>query len=160
MSLAQFNKAVTPISPVSICHNFFRPNYTQSFLLVTIVFQSSPIQKKISDPLTPSGLDLPTNSVVTFLSPISPPEIPSNPVSPDEPPALSLLPANQPPTINPDVAPSTSVGSQFSISSPEASQTENPQELPLFSSFLSHQPSSLNINLPLTRLFHCAALLQ
>ena len=30
---------------------FFRPNYTPSFPLVTIVFQSSPIQKKISNPL-------------------------------------------------------------------------------------------------------------
>ena len=75
-------------------------------------------------PLTPSGLDLPTNSVVSFLSPIpSPPKIPSNPASPDEPPALNLLPTSQPPTINPDVAPSTSIGSQFSISSPEASQS-------------------------------------
>ena len=75
-------------------------------------------------PLTPSGLDLPTNSVVTFLSSISSPKIPSNPASLDEPPSLTLLPTSQPPTINPDVAPSTSIGSQFSISSPEASQSE------------------------------------
>ena len=55
----------------------------------------------------------------------------------DEPSALSLLPTSQPPTINTGVAPSTSIGSQFSISSPEASQSENTQELPPFSSFLS-----------------------
>ena len=83
-------------------------------------------------------MDFPTNSVVTFLSQIhSPPKIPSNPASPDEPPPLSLLPTTQPPTVNPDVAPSTSIGSQFSNSSPEASQSENTQELPPFSSFLS-----------------------
>ena len=98
----------------------------------------------LSDPeedfrrLTPSGLDLSTNSVVTFLSPISsPPQTPSNPASRDEMPALSLLPISQPPTINPHVAPSASIGSQFSISSLEASQSENTQELPPFSSFLS-----------------------
>ena len=51
MSPAQFNQAVTPISPVQICFNFFWPNYTQSFLLVTNIFQSSPTQKKISDAL-------------------------------------------------------------------------------------------------------------
>ena len=84
-------------------------------------------------------MDLSTNSVFTFLSPISsPPIIPSNQASPDEPPALSLLPISQPPTINTDVAPSTSIGSQFSISSPEASQSEKTQELLPFSSFLSH----------------------
>ena len=89
-------------------------------------------------PLTPSGLELPTNSVVTFLSPISPPsKTPSNPALPDEPPSLTLLQTSQPPTISPDVAISTSIGSQFSISSPETSQSENPQELPPFSSFLS-----------------------
>ena len=89
-------------------------------------------------PLAPSGLELPTNSVVTFLSPISPlSKIPSNPASPDEPPFLTLLLTSLPPTLNPDVAPSTSICSQFSISSPEASQSENTQELPPFSSFLS-----------------------
>ena len=89
-------------------------------------------------PLAPSGLDLPTNSVVTFLSPISsPPNFPSNPASPDEPPALSLLPTSQLPTMNPDVALSTSIDSQLSISSAETSQSENTQELLPFSSFLS-----------------------
>ena len=85
------------------------------------------------------GLDLPTNSVVVFLSPISsPPKIPSDAASPDEPPTLSLLPTSQPPTINLDVAPSTSIGSQFSISSLEAIQSKKTQELPPFISFLSN----------------------
>ena len=83
-------------------------------------------------------MEPPANSVVTFLSPISPPsKIPSNPASPDEPPSLTLLQTSQPPTINPDVAPSTSTGSQFSLSSLQASQSENTQELPPFSFFLS-----------------------
>ena len=104
---------------------------------MTIVFQSSPIQKRISDPLRLQGWN-PQLTLVTFLSPISPPsKIPSNPASPDEPPSLTLLQTSQPPTINLDVAPSTSTGSQFSISSPEAGQSENAQELPPFSSFLS-----------------------
>ena len=89
-------------------------------------------------PLTPSSLDLPSNSVATFLSPISsPPKRPCNRASLDEPPALSSLPTTHPPTINPDIAPSTSIGSQFSISSPETSQSENTQEILPFSSFLS-----------------------
>ena len=51
MSPAQFNQAVTPISPVLNCFNSFpNPHYTESFLLVTIVFQSSLIQKKNSNP--------------------------------------------------------------------------------------------------------------
>ena len=98
----------------------------------------------LSDPeedfrhLTPSGLDLPTNSVVNFLFPISSPsKKPSNPASPNETPALPLPLTSQPPTINPDVAPSASIGSQFSISSPKASQSENTQEIPPFNSFLS-----------------------
>ena len=83
-------------------------------------------------------MDLPTDSVVTFLSPIrSPPKILSNPASPDEPPALSLPSTSQPPTINPDIAPSASVGPKFPPSSLEASQSENTHELPPFNSFLS-----------------------
>ena len=83
-------------------------------------------------------MEPPTHSVVTFLSPISPPsKKPSNPASLEEPPSLNLLQTSQPPTINPDVAPFTSTGSQFSISSPEANQTENTQELPPISSFLT-----------------------
>ena len=83
-------------------------------------------------------MELPITSDVTFLSPISPPsKIPSNPASPDEPPSLTLLQTSQPLLINPNVAPSTSTGSHFSISSPDASQSENTQDLPPFSSFLS-----------------------
>ena len=83
-------------------------------------------------------MELPTNSGVTFLSPISSPlRIPSNPASPDEPLSLTLLQTSQPPIIHQGVAPSTSTGSQFSISSPDASQSESTQELPPFSSFLS-----------------------
>ena len=42
MSPAQFKQAVTPFSPIRTCFNSFsRPHYDQSFLLVTIVFQSS-----------------------------------------------------------------------------------------------------------------------
>ena len=69
---------------------------------------------------------------------------PSNPASRDEAPSLTLLSTGQPPTIYPDVAPSASTGSQFSISSPEASQSENTQELPPFSSFLSDVPPLLS----------------
>ena len=80
-------------------------------------------------------MELPITSDITFLSP--PSKIPSNPASPDEPPSLTLLQTSQPLLINPNVAPSTSTGSHFSISSPEASQSETTQELPPFSSFLS-----------------------
>ena len=38
---------------------------------------------------------------------------------------------------NPDVAPSASIGSPFSVSSPKASQSENTRKLPPFSSFFS-----------------------
>ena len=83
-------------------------------------------------------MDLPINFGVTFLSPISSPlRIPSNPASPDEPPSLTLLQTSQPPIIHQDVAPSTSTGSQFSISPLEASQSESTQEVPPFTSFLS-----------------------
>ena len=51
MCPAPFNQAVTPIFPVYICLSFFRPNYTPSFPLVTIVFHSSPILRKTFDPL-------------------------------------------------------------------------------------------------------------
>ena len=76
----------------------------------------------------PSGLDPPINSVVTFLSVISsPPKIHSNPASPEETPAPALPSTSQPPTITPYVAPSASIRSQFSTSSPEASQSEKPK---------------------------------
>ena len=50
-------------------------------------------------------MDHPTTSVVTFLSPISPPaKIPYNPASPDETPASPLQPTNNPTTTVSDVA--------------------------------------------------------
>ena len=87
----------------------------------------------------PSGLDLPTTSVVTFLSPISPPaKIPSNPASPDETPASPLQPTNNPTTIVPDVASSSSTGLLFSISLPKTDQSKNTEKLPPFHSLLSN----------------------
>ena len=64
---------------------------------------------------------------------------------------LSLLPISQPPPIHPDVATPTSIGSQFSISSLEASQPEKTQELPPFTSFPSdvRPPLSQPIHLKL-----------
>ena len=83
-------------------------------------------------------MDLPTTSVVTFLSPISPPaKIPSNPASPDETPASPLQPTNNPTTIVPDVASSSSTGLQFSISLPITDQSKNTEKLPPFHSLLS-----------------------
>ena len=112
---------------------FFRPNYTPSFPLVTIVFQSSPIR-----PPTHSGLDRPTNSVVTFLSPISShSKKPSNPASPDETPASPLQTTNNPTTTVPDVASSSSTGLQFSISLPKTDQSKTTEKLPPFHSLLS-----------------------
>ena len=67
MSPAQLNQVVTPILPVQICPiSFPRLHYTQSFLLVTIVFQPFPTQKKTktSNPL----LFLVWNSPLTLSS--------------------------------------------------------------------------------------------
>ena len=83
-------------------------------------------------------MDLPTTSVVTFLSPISPPaKIPSNPASPDETPASPLQPTNNPTTTVSDVASPHSTGLQFSISLRENNQPKLTDGLPPFSSFLS-----------------------
>ena len=83
-------------------------------------------------------MDLPTNSGVTFLSPIySRPQITSNPASPDEQPSLTLVSTSPPATINPEFAPSALIGSQLPIPSPEVSQFEDTSELPSFSSLLS-----------------------
>ena len=66
MSPAQFNQAVTPISLVLNCPNsFFRPHYTQSFLLVTIVLQSFPTQKRTSNHLR----------LLVWTSPLNPPSL-------------------------------------------------------------------------------------
>ena len=83
-------------------------------------------------------MDLPINSVVTFLSPISSPsKIPSNPASPDETPASPLQSTSNPTTIIPGVTPSLSTGLQFSISFSETDQSKTSEELPSFNSLLS-----------------------
>ena len=83
-------------------------------------------------------MDLPTNSVVTFLSPISsPPKKPSNPASPDETPASFLQTTNNRTTTVPDAALSPSAGLQFQIPLPETDQSKTTEELPPFSSLLS-----------------------
>ena len=89
-------------------------------------------------PLTPPGLDLPTNSVVTFLSPISSPsKIPSNPASPDGTPTSPLPSIDNLANIIPEAASSPSAGLHFSFSLPEDDQFKTTEELPLFSSLLS-----------------------
>ena len=134
MSPAQINQAVTPISP--ICPNSFLGPITLTLSPCDDCLSVICEPEKDFRPLTHPGLDLPTKSAVTFLSPISTPsKIPSNPASPGEPPSLTLLSTSQPPTINLDVAPSTLIGSQFPISSLEVTQSKDFQELP-FNSLL------------------------
>ena len=83
-------------------------------------------------------MDLPTTSVVTFLSPISPPaKIPSNPASPDETPASPLQITNNPTTTVREVAPSSSTELQFSISLPRTDQSKTTEKLPRFHWLLS-----------------------
>ena len=83
-------------------------------------------------------MDLPTNLVVTFLSPISPPsKLPSNPASPDETPTSPLQSTSNPTTREPDLTSSLSTGLQFSNFLLENDQSENTQELPPFNFFLS-----------------------
>ena len=89
-------------------------------------------------PFTPSGLDIPTNPVVTFLSPVSSlSKIPSNPASPDDTPASSVQPTSNSTTTIPDGALSLSTGLQFSISFPEDDHPVTTQELPSLNSLLS-----------------------
>ena len=89
-------------------------------------------------PLTPSGSDLPINSVVIFLSPISSPsKLPSNPASPDETPASPLRSTNNPTNVIPTPASSPSTGLQFPISIPESDQSKITEALPPFGSLLS-----------------------
>ena len=83
-------------------------------------------------------MDRSTDSVVTFLSPISPPsKIPSNPASPDKTPASPLQTTNNPTTTVPDLASSSSIGLQLSISLPKIDQSESTEKLPPFHSLLS-----------------------
>ena len=89
-------------------------------------------------PFTFSRLDLPNNSVVTFLSPISSPsKIPSNPASPDETPASPLRSTHNPTNVISDAASSSSIGLQFSISLPKTDQSKTAAKLPPFHSLLS-----------------------
>ena len=90
------------------------------------------------EPPTPSGLDLPTTSVVTFLSLISSPsKIPSNPASHDKTPASPLQFTKNPTTTVPDVASSSSTGLHFSILLPKTDQSKITEKLPPFQSLLS-----------------------
>ena len=138
MNPAPFNQAVTPICPVQNCLNSF---------LGRITLKLSPYDDCISvlsDPeedlqtVTLIGLDLPTNSVVTFLYLISPfSKIPSNPASHDKTPASPLRSTNKTTKVisNPVFHPSA--GLQLSISLPENDHSKPTDELPPFSSFLS-----------------------
>ena len=105
---------------------------------MTIVFQSS-LTLKTSNPLRHlvwiSPLTLLSLSYLLSLLPRK--YLLTQLRSLDETPAPPLPSTIQPATITPDVAPPASISSQFSISSPEASQSQNTQELPPFSSFLS-----------------------
>ena len=133
MSPAQFNQAVTSLFPVSICLNFFRPNYTQPYLVVTIVFHSSLTQKKFSDSLRLRIWTSLTNSLVTFPSLISSlSKIPSNPVSLDETLASPLRSTNNPTNVIQNPVSSPSTGLQFSISIPEDDQSEITEALAPF----------------------------
>ena len=85
----------------------------------------------------PSSFDLPTKSVVTFLSLFSSPsKIPSNPASPDETPATPLRSTNNPTKVISKPASSPSTGLQFPISLPKTDQSKTTDELPPFSSLL------------------------
>ena len=96
----------------------------------------SPLRSEDFRLFIPSGLDLLTNLIVTFLSPIySPTKIPSNSASLET--AASLLQSTgKPTTITPDTTPSLSTVLQFAFSLLENDQSETTEELPAFSSLL------------------------
>ena len=105
-------------------------------------------------PLTPYGLDLPSNSVVTFLSPTSSPsKTLSNPSSTDETPISPLQTTNNPTFTVPDAALSPSTRLKFPISLHKTDPSKNTEELPPFSSLLSdvrpllHAPITSNFSL-------------
>ena len=104
---------------------------------MTIVFQSSPIQKKISNPLHLLVWTA-KPSVVTFFPHISSPsKIPTNPASPDETPASPLQTTNNPTTTVPNVASLPTTGLPFSISLPKTDRSKATEKLPAFHSLLS-----------------------
>ena len=79
-------------------------------------------------------MDLPNNSVVTFLSPITfASKITSNLASPDETPASFSQSTNNPTNVIPNAASSPSNGLQFSISLAENDQSKIIEELTPFS---------------------------
>ena len=83
-------------------------------------------------------MNLLTNSVVTFLSPISSrSKIPSSPASPDETPASALQTTNNPTAAVPDAASSPSTGLQSPNLLPKTDQNKTTEDLLLFSSLLS-----------------------
>ena len=79
---------------------------------------------------TPSGSDFPPKPIVTFLSSISSPKIPSEAASPEKKPASPLQSTNNPTTTTYGAASSPSTGLQFPISLPEKDQSKAPEELP------------------------------
>ena len=120
ISPEQFDQTVTPISAVYTCfHCFFWAALHSIFPPCDDCLSVLSDPKEDFQPVTLSGLDLPTNSVVTFISPISSPsKIPSNPASPDETPTSLLRSTNNPANAIPDAASFPSTGLQFSISLP------------------------------------------
>ena len=154
MNPAPFNQAVFPISLFRLIISLFLPAL-HSFFPPCNDFRSvlSDAEEDLQ-PLTPSGLDLPTNSVVTFLCRIySPSKIPSNPASPDETAAPPLRSTNNPTNVIPDAASSPSTGLQLSFSLPENDQSKTLEELPPFFYFywtfdyFFHAPINSNFGL-------------
>ena len=138
MSPAQFNRAVTPISPVQTCPNSFKAQLHSISLPCDDCLSVLSDPEEDSRPFTPSCLDLPTKYVVTFLSPISSPsKIPSNPASPDETPASPLRSSHNPSNVISDAAPSSETGLQFSFSLPKTDQSKITKEVPPNGSLLS-----------------------
>ena len=139
MSRPLFNQAVTPISQFKFVPFLFLGCTIFNFCSLgrdCLSVLSHP--EEDFQPFTLSSLDLPTNSIVTFFSPISSlSKIPSKPAALDETPASTLPSTSHPPTIIPDVARYASTGLQSSISLPGTNQSEHTQELRLFSSLLS-----------------------
>ena len=135
MSPAQFNQAVTPISPVLICFNSFLGRFKLNLSSLWRLSLSFPTQTKISNPSR--FLVWTSPLTLSSLLSISPPsKIPSNPASPDETSASPLLSTSNPTNVIPDAASSTSTGLQFSISLPKTDQSKTTDKLPPFHSLL------------------------
>ena len=155
MSPAQFNQAVIRVSSLNL---FFLHFLGRNTLNLPSLWRLSfgPFRSRRRLPTFPfirSGLDLPTFSLVAFLSPSSSPKLPSNPASADETPASPLKLTNNPTTKIPDVTSPPSTGLQFSTSLPEndrSKPTENfPHLVPFYLIFdpFSHAPITLYCSL-------------